>query len=118
MQPDIIIGENDITTSDKKEVAEKLNNYFVEAVDNLGIESYLPENMNDLWTQDIILKYENHSSVKKIKENVRDENTFSFKDTKPQDFRTQIQNLNTKKSMLENDIPTTILVQTNDIVSG
>ena len=46
-QPDIIVVENDITTCDKKEVAEKLNNYFV---DDLYIESYLPENMNDLST--------------------------------------------------------------------
>ena len=49
---------------------------------------------------------------------MRDENTFSFKDTSPQDFRTQIQDLNTKKAMLGNDIPTTILIKTNNIVSG
>ena len=67
LQPDIIIVENNITTSDKKEVAEKLNNYFFAAVDNLDIESYLPGNMNDLSTRDIILIYENHPRIKKSK---------------------------------------------------
>ena len=40
MQSDIIIVENGEAISDKKEVAEKLNNFFIEAVDNLGIEPY------------------------------------------------------------------------------
>ena len=101
-QPDIIIVENDLITSDKQEVAEKLNNFFSEAVDNLDIESYLPENINDTLiesVQDIILKYENHSSIKKIKENVTDDNIFSFKETASEDFQSQIQNLNTKKAV-------------------
>ena len=119
VQPDIIIVENGETTSDKMEVAEKLNNFFSEAVDNLDIESYLPENNHIIENiQDIVDKYENHPSIKKIKENITHENKFSFKDTTPQDFATQIQKLDTKKAMLENDIPTNILVKTNDIVSN
>ena len=47
LQPDIIIVENNITTSDKREVAEKLNTFFSESVDNLDIEPYLPENINN-----------------------------------------------------------------------
>ena len=119
VQPDIIIVENGKTTSDKKEVAEKLNNFFIDAVDNLDIEPYLPDhNPPTENIQDIIIKYENHPSIKKIKENMKDENKFSFKDTTSQDFETQIQNLDTKKSMLENDIPSKMLVKTNDIISN
>ena len=115
MQPDIIIVENGITTSDKKEVAEKLNHFFIEAVDNFEIEPYLRENnpiTEDI--QDIIDKCKNHPSIKIIKENIKVENKFSFKDTTPQELETQIQNLDTKKAIIENDI----LPKTNDIVSN
>ena len=44
---DITLVENDIITSDNKEVAEKFNNFFNEAVENLDIELYLTENMED-----------------------------------------------------------------------
>ena len=121
LQPDIIIVENNITTSDKKEVAEKLNSFFSESVDNLDIEPYLPENINDPLTesvQEIIRKDENLPSITKIKENIKDENTFAFKDTTSEDFRTHIRNLNTKKAMPENDIPIDMLLKTNEVISG
>ena len=44
LQPDIIIIENGETTSNKKEVGEKLNNIFTEVVNNRDIESNLPDN--------------------------------------------------------------------------
>ena len=40
----IVILENGIVISDKKEAAEKSNNYFIEPVRNLDIESLVPEN--------------------------------------------------------------------------
>ena len=40
----IIIVENGVVTSDKKEAAEKLNTYFIESVRNLDIDSFVPEN--------------------------------------------------------------------------
>ena len=40
----IVILENGTVTSDKKEVADKLNDYFIESVRNLDIESIAPEN--------------------------------------------------------------------------
>ena len=49
-----------------------------------------------------------------IKENIKDENKFSFQDTTKEDLQLQIKNLDTKKAMVENDIPT----KTNDIVSN
>ena len=111
--------KTELPQSDKTKVAEKLNNFFVEAVDNLGIEPYLIQHNNvSKNTQDIIGKYENHPSIKMIKENIKDDNKFSFQDTTPEDLHFQIQNLDTKKAMVENDIPTKILVQTNDNVSN
>ena len=40
LQSNIVIIEDDIVYTEKLEVAEKLNNFFVEAVDNLGIEPF------------------------------------------------------------------------------
>ena len=37
----IVILEGDIVTSDKKEVAEKLNNYFINSVRNLNIDFFV-----------------------------------------------------------------------------
>ena len=90
MQSDIIIVENGETISDKKEVAKKLNNFFIEAVDNLDIEPYLLHNNSTTGNiNDIVDKYKNHPSIKKIKENIKDENKFSFKDTTPQNLQSQ-----------------------------
>ena len=64
---------NDKLMSDKQEVAEKLNNFFIEAVENLEIELYLPETKSDIPKeniQEIIDQYKNHPSIVKIKENV------------------------------------------------
>ena len=119
IQSDIIIVENGETISDKKRVAEKLNNFFIEAVDKLDIKPYLIHNNRvSKNTQDIIDKYENHPSIKMIKENIKDENKFSFQDITKEDLQLQIKNLDTKKAMVENDIPTKILLKSNDIVSN
>ena len=38
----IVICEKDIITSENDEVAEKLNNFFIKAVENLEIEIFAP----------------------------------------------------------------------------
>ena len=40
IENDIIIVENHVITSDNKEVAEKLNDFFSEVMENLDIEFY------------------------------------------------------------------------------
>ena len=72
-QKNIIIVENDRITSENSEVADKLNNFFVEAVESLEIEPFAPdlENNETINIDDIINKYEPHPSILKIKENVR-----------------------------------------------
>ena len=39
----IRLNENGITITDKKEVAEILNNYFLDSVENLEVERHLPK---------------------------------------------------------------------------
>ena len=82
----IIIVENNIIFSDNEIVAEKLNNFFIDSVENLGIEPFLTETgrmlnsnaENDI--EDIILKYTSHPSILKIKEHVKPEYKFEFQD--------------------------------------
>ena len=54
----------------------------------------------------------------KIKEHVKVENKFEFKDSTPNVFENEINRLDTKKTCMENDIGTKILIDTNDIVSS
>ena len=118
---DIILVENDIATSDNKDVAEKLNSFFISAVDKLEIESFLIENSNNTSTEDlqeIINKYDNHPSIIKIKENVLNENDFTFKDMTTLDFEREMLKLDTKKANLQGDIPAKILIKTYDIISN
>ena len=69
----IVIVENNTVISDKKDVAEKLNNYFFEAVENLEIEHFASENddsdalehEHDVIDK-IIRKYKTHPSILKI----------------------------------------------------
>ena len=46
------------------------------------------------------------------------ENEFIFKDSTPNVFENEIYRLDTKKTGMENDIPTQGLIDTNDIVSS
>ena len=67
---DIIFVVNDKLISDKLEVAEKLNNFFIEAVETLR-EPYLSETESDIPNeniQEIIDQYKNHPSIVRIKE--------------------------------------------------
>ena len=58
VQPEIIIVENGEITSDKKKVAEKMNAFFIGAVDNLDIEPYILHNKSTTEnTQDIVNNY-------------------------------------------------------------
>ena len=119
LQKNIIIVEQDKITSTSNEVAEKLNNFFIKTVENLEIESFASNDDNDNQTdsvEEIIKIYENHPSILKIKENVNVENTFIFTDTNPNIIKDEISKLDPKKASVENDIPTKILIDSQDIV--
>ena len=94
--------------------------FFVEAVTNLKIEPYMPEDRDYPPCDnidDIIAKYKSHSSIMKIRENVNNEIKFTFADVSSDEFQDEILKLNSKKTNVENDIPAKILIQINDITS-
>ena len=118
---DIILVENEITTSDNKNGAEKLNRFFIDAVDKFEIEPFLIDNSNNISTEDLketIKKYENHPSIIKIKENVRNGNDFTFKEMTNFDFEREILKLDPKKANLQGDVPVKMLIKTYDIISN
>ena len=107
-----------ITSSQK--VAEKLNNFFINAVTNLEIGSFAPNlerDSNTDYIKNILKIYEIHPNILKIKELVKVKNKFTFKDSTPNAFENEISRLDNKKAGMENDIPTKMLIETNDIVS-
>ena len=116
----LIDGDNVLTN--KSEVAETFNNYFTEVVQNLEIEKFPSsinvdyenaENVIDM----IILKYENHPSVLKIKEHTILGKKFTFEETSLDIVYDKIKSLDPKKAQVENDIPAKVLIGINDIVS-
>ena len=94
---DIILIEKDKVTSNEKDVAEIINNYFVDVIENLDIEPYIKENCltkpSNKNVESIINKYKNHPSILKIKEFVNITDKFTFKKTTKQ---VAIPNLNIK----------------------
>ena len=124
LKSNITIVEDGIVTSNNNEVAEKLNSYFIDAVLNLEIEEFISEedfehseNIDDN-IDNIIKKYQSHPSILKIKENVKLETEFKFNDTTSDDIYDKIRTLDPKKASMDNDIPTKILIGSNDIVSS
>ena len=121
----ITIVDNGNVTTEKKEVAEILNNYFIEAVQNLEIEKFTSEAEHEIQAENIdevidkiLERYKSHPSILKIKENVKVQSKFTFKDTTEDEMYSKIKALDPKKACMENDIPAKILIGTNDIVSG
>ena len=60
---DIILKENGAIISNKNEIAEKLNNVFIEVVDKLTIERHLPGDIQTEILQENIDRYKNHPSI-------------------------------------------------------
>ena len=121
IKQNICLQENGVTITDEKEVAEILNKYFTESVENLEIERHLPNISSDAGNNDnfekIIEKFKNHPSIIKIKENVKIDTKFYFKDCTNDKMFKKITSLDAKKGCMKNDIPTKILLGTSNIIS-
>ena len=125
LQTNITIVENKEVVTEKNEVAEILNNYFIEAVQKLDIEKFTyegkheshSENIDDLIDK-IISKYKLHPSILKIKEHIEVKNKFKFEDTTEDEIFLKIKSLDPKKACMQNDIPAKTLIGTNDIISN
>ena len=116
----IILIEDDNIISNEKEVAEKMNNFFLNAVANLDIENpFIDEGINNSYEgiTGILKNYEKHPSILKIKEKVQINETFSFKKTSINEVEHEISRLNKNKTTSYDDIPAKVLCSSSDIVS-
>jgi hypothetical protein len=103
--------------SNPKEVATIFNEFFTTKADSIGKPDTIPvkEQLNDDFEpsfEDISLKYENHESIKQIKEHARiNENTsmFNFCNVTVQHVEKLLSTINIKKSTGPDDIPPKII---------
>ena len=111
--------------SENSAVAEKLNNYFMDVIENLEIEhyneimdnEYIGSNNGRKEIETTISKYKNHSSILKVKEHIKVTEKFTFSKPTPNDLDVHLIYLNPKKTAVENDIPTKILIDTKEIAN-
>ena len=104
-------------------MAETLNNYFIDAVQNLDIKKFycIGENANDgnlspdEKIDQIISRYEFHPSILMIKSKVNISQKFKFEDISNDDMYDMIKSLDPKKGS-SGDIPPKMLIGSNDIV--
>ena len=128
----ILIDKEGTIASNETEVAEKLNNYFIDVIENLEIETFIDTNepiektnkdetgrenevVNNIET--LTSKYGQHPSILKIKEHVKITQQFSFSKLTSDELASYIISLDPKKASVENDIPTKILIDTKEITS-
>ena len=117
----ITLIENDIIISKDLDVAETMNYFFSNAVKELNINGSLNENFSYNSEHDDILnmidKFKHHPSVLKIKQNVRVSESFHFSASDVDEISKKINNLDIKKPTTYNNIPTRLLVESNDIAA-
>ena len=120
LEKNIVILDGDQIFSDNLEVAEKLNNFFIEAVENLDIEHFEIEERNiessDI-IDDILRQYHAHPSILKIKQNVKLDEKFTFKDIGERNVNEPIFSMDPKKAGVDNDIPTKALIGSGTIIA-
>ena len=107
----MVLVDNDQIISDDKEIATTMNNYFSTITKSLDIikwpdPGHSTDNMDHIMMA--IRKYENHSSILKIKSHYKSETRFKFKNITPDSVKEKVKSLSTGKSS-RGDIPTSIL---------
>ena len=98
-----------------------MNNFFIDVIENLDIEHFAEESTNEMIPPDsienIVKQYSKHPSIIKLKDYVTIEETFSCKNINCNELENEIKALNPKKAGVKDDIPTKMLIETNDISS-
>ena len=117
--------EDETLISENSAVAEKLNNYFIDVIENLEIEhynetmdnEYIGSNNGRKEIETIVTKYKNHPSILKIKEHIKVTEKFTFSKPTPNELDVHHISLDPKKTAVENDILTKILIDTKEIAN-
>ena len=114
----ITLLEGNKIISNDSDVAETMNNYFKDAVGTLDIQGYCcnfsPEDPMNI-VKNAIIKFKDHPSVLKIKQNIKVSELFSFSKVNTYEMQEEIRKLNKNKPTTDNNIPSKILVENADI---
>ena len=88
-----------------------MNNFFINITKNLNLKPYKDSSITNI--NGITSKFDNHISIKKIKESFPNivSGDFNFQEVAREDVKKEIINLNVKKSSTNGSIPATILKQ-------
>ena len=116
-----LVGNEKITTNDK-EIAKVLNDFFSNIIKTLNIPKKdhtdsIVENVRDP-TLKAILKYRKHPSILAIKRKLKSGPVFTFNHITKEDVIKEINNLDASKASQEDDIPTKIIKENSDIFSN
>ena len=118
----IVLSENGVLIKDEEKVANIFNNFFVNIVPNLGIKTHheflnTTDNSQDP-IENAYCKYENHPSIILIKKHMQGANSsFVFETFSKEKIEKLITNLNTKKAVQSNDIPTKLVKESGYLLS-
>ena len=111
--------ENDEIIKTEKGIANVLNAFFSNIVQNLDIQQYnvddpICENINDPLLKAIV-RYRNHPSIVAIKKFCNSKSHFSFKNVQKEQILKELNNLNINKSTQNTDIPTKTTKENSDM---
>ena len=115
-----LVNEGKIITEDVQ-VAQTFNDFFDNAVNSMNIEEDKYLETDNIRLSDpveiAIKKNENHPSIIKIKENIKNNKTFSFSEVNTNDIASEIKKLKTNKAGTFMNIPVKDLKQAANIIS-
>ena len=113
----LLLKEGNKIISNEKELANIMNNYFVNITQELNLKNHT-ENTREIEknVKDIKLDFQAHPSIKKIKDNFNITEYFSFHQVTELEVRKEIENLNNSKATPTGDIPVKTLKLNIDII--
>ena len=121
---DITLVDDDEIVTDRKRIVEIFNKYYVNIVKIATGKSPISikdnEENRNCTNEEIVLKiinfYKNHPSILAIKRNFKRVDSFSFKRVSEENVLRQLENLDVKKSIGEDDIPPKILKLSRNVL--
>ena len=111
----IALVENDAIIKNDRVTSKTMNTFFINITKKLNLKPF--KNSSDTDINQISSVFQNHVSVRKIQEcfpNIKT-NDFNFRQVSLKKVKSEILNLNIKKSSTKGSIPATILKQSVDI---
>ena len=107
---DIMLSENNSIITESESVAKIFNKYFNEIAEGIGFNDPIPENFDkDDILLSMIKRYDDHPSIMAIKSFCTQGQSFDFIHVTPNDIKSCIVNLDSKKSTGYDGIPVKLL---------